>query len=289
MEQLQRDSDAAVVAATGFLDPLEVFFELAARREGSAVDPLQHRVVLVTAPVGARDLEQLPRADLVAALDVGPAAQIREVAVAEDGDLLAFGDVVETGELEVFAQVPEQRPGLLARHHLAREARVLGDDRAHLLLDPLEVLGREGALHQKVVLELLGMIAAPDVDLGLGEQALHCIGHDVFGGVSDDLAGRRVAVGHDLEGDVLRERLAQVDEAAGDAAGERSASEPRTDPLGNGEDRRALGDRQRLAVRQANADLGHGRGRFILSMSSKPVSRSGPGPRRSRSCRIGIW
>jgi hypothetical protein len=41
--------------------------------------------------------------------------------------------------------------------------------------------------------------------------------------VSDDLAGRRVASGHDLEGDVPLQRLAQVDQAAVDAAGERVA------------------------------------------------------------------
>jgi hypothetical protein len=44
--------------------------------------------------------------------------------------------------------------GLLAAH-LSRSNSVLGDDAPHLGLDPLEVLGREGAREAEVVLELL--------------------------------------------------------------------------------------------------------------------------------------
>ena len=53
---LQKD---AVVSSLGFLEVVQVFVELFLGREGHAVDTLQHRTMLVAAPVGAGHGEKL--------------------------------------------------------------------------------------------------------------------------------------------------------------------------------------------------------------------------------------
>ena len=85
--------------------------------------------------------------------------------MAEDRDLGVLGDVANARDLELLAHLLEERNGLGAPHDLALERGLLREDHAHLLLDGLEILGRERALEQEVVLELLGVIAATDVDL----------------------------------------------------------------------------------------------------------------------------
>jgi hypothetical protein len=101
-EQLELGTDAPVVALLGGFDPREVLGELLRVLERDAVDALQHLVVLVAAPIRARQLGELPRADLPGALHVRAAAQVDEVAVAEDGDVLARGDVGEPRDLQVL-------------------------------------------------------------------------------------------------------------------------------------------------------------------------------------------
>ena len=99
--------------------------------------------------------------------DVRTAAEVHEVAVPEDRDLRLLGNVCEARELELLAHGPEEVGRSVAREHLALEARALGEDRVHLLLDPLDVLRREGFLDEEVVLELLAVVGAAGVDLGV--------------------------------------------------------------------------------------------------------------------------
>ena len=53
---LQEDS---VIAPLGLFQVVQVFVELFLSRESHAVDPLQHRTMLVAAPVGAGHAEKL--------------------------------------------------------------------------------------------------------------------------------------------------------------------------------------------------------------------------------------
>ena len=63
-EQVELGAEAAVVAALGFLEPVQVLGERGLRFPGAPVDPLEHRAVLVAPPVRARDLRELERAQL---------------------------------------------------------------------------------------------------------------------------------------------------------------------------------------------------------------------------------
>ena len=92
------------------------------------------------------------------------------------------------------------------------------------------------------------MIAASGVHLGVWKQPLDGVRHHVLCRVADHVARVGVAIGHDLEGDIFFEGLAEVDEAAIDAPGDRGLGEARADLLGSRENRRAMGHRQRLPV-----------------------------------------
>ena len=80
-EEVELAAEPAVVAPLGLLQPRQVGVELLLRRPGRAVDALQHRPLLVAAPVGAGDGEQLEGADLARAGDVRAAAEIEELAL----------------------------------------------------------------------------------------------------------------------------------------------------------------------------------------------------------------
>ena len=92
------------------------------------------------------------------------------------------------------------------------------------------------------------MVAAPRVHLGIREEALDGVRHHVLGGVADHIAGIRVALGHDLERNVLLEGLAEVADTAVDASGNRGLGEAWADLLSDREGRRAMRHRQRLPV-----------------------------------------
>ena len=67
-----------MVALGGFLEPDEMGVELLLVEPGGAVDAAQHRVLLVAAPVSARDARQLERLriELAGGGEVRPAAQV---------------------------------------------------------------------------------------------------------------------------------------------------------------------------------------------------------------------
>src|ERR1700685_621010 len=88
-----------MVAVLRLLDLLEVLGELLLRGEGGAVDALELLVLLVAPVVGARDREELEGLDLRAVPDVGARAQVHELAVLVERDLLPLGNVGEAPEL----------------------------------------------------------------------------------------------------------------------------------------------------------------------------------------------
>ena len=97
-----------------------------------------------------------------------------------------------------------------------------------------EIVGRERALDQEVVLELLacgrcGRRRSARRERGASRRRPSRARPS--GGSRRRPAGSRRR--HDLERDVARERQAQVDQPAVDAAGERGAREPRADALGD--------------------------------------------------------
>ncbi len=198
LEQLERLAQHAVVALARLLQPVEVLLELVLAEVGRGVDALQHLPLLVAAPVGAGDGEQLEVLEPRRVLDVRPPAQVHEGAVGVGGDdLVAPLEVVQPLQLERI--VGEADACLRQRHLLALEGELLRHHLPHLGLERLEILGGERALHLEIVVEPL-LDGGAEADLGLGAQAAHGRGEDVRPGVAQHGEGARILVGDDHEG-----------------------------------------------------------------------------------------
>jgi len=76
-----------VVALLDLFQPRKVLVQLVLRREGDAVDALEHLVLLAAAPVRARDREELERLELRRRRNVRPAAEVRELPLLVDRHL----------------------------------------------------------------------------------------------------------------------------------------------------------------------------------------------------------
>ena len=216
-EQVELDAEPAVVALLGLLAPPQVAVELLLGRPGRAVDALEHRPLLVAAPVRPGGAEQLERPDLAGARDVRAAAQVDERTLpVERGRrhrravaLRRGQQVVDDLDLERLVVLDLER-ARLGRRQLAQLERVVGGDAlAHPRLDRGQVVGRQRAGQLEVVVEAV-IDDRPDPELRAGEQVEHRLGQDVRGGMAHrpELAGGAVihelvgrpALGH-LEGD----------------------------------------------------------------------------------------
>ena len=77
-EQVELDTELAVIALLGFFEAVQVLGERFLRLPRGAVDALEHRALLVAAPVRARDLGELERAEPLGRRHVRAAAQVDE-------------------------------------------------------------------------------------------------------------------------------------------------------------------------------------------------------------------
>ena len=186
-----------MVALPRLLHLIEVAPQLFAVAPGRAVDALQHRVLLVAAPVGPGHAEKAEGVghDLAGVLDVGPAAEVLERVMLVGADDRLFGHLVAVFvDLSLVESVDEfQLVGLVGKE-LARlagadlaigEVVLAADDLAHALLYRLEVVGAESARRAffveteiEIVVETV-LDRRPDGVLGVGIEFQHGLGHDV--------------------------------------------------------------------------------------------------------------
>ena len=200
-----------LLAELGLLDEGEVLLHLSGRRKPRPVDALEHLVVLVAAPVGARHVEQLEGLDLARCRNVRPAAQIGEAALrVETHRLDVGGEVVDQFHLVGLALLLEELHGLFPAHFAAREGLVLGGDLRHARFDLLQVLGREGRLVVEIVVEAV-LDGGADRHLDVREDVLHRLGHDVGDAVAQNAHAFRGVDIDGLDGPVLRHRAREVD------------------------------------------------------------------------------
>src|SRR5436853_1467728 len=80
-EQVELDTELSVVAPLGFDEPVQMLFECRLRLPRRAVDALEHRALLVAAPVGAGDLRELEDTDPAGRRDMRAATQVDEAHV----------------------------------------------------------------------------------------------------------------------------------------------------------------------------------------------------------------
>lgn len=238
-EEVELVAELAVVALLGLGEEVEVGLQLLLRRPRGAVDALEHRVLLAAAPVGGRVAHELERRDVAGGGQVGASAEVLpaqvaglRVQVVVDGQLAAAHlDVravvggrgtLDADELQLVRLVGELLAGRLVGDDAAGEALAALLDLLHLLLDGLEVIGGEGAGHVEVVVEAV-LDRRADAQLGLGEQLLHGLRHDVRGRVAQDVEAVRGGDLHRLDGLAALHLVREVLELARDARGDDGA------------------------------------------------------------------
>ncbi len=214
VEEVHAAPDLAVVAALGFLDALQIGFELGLGGPGGAIDALQLGVVLVAAPIGAGQLGQLEGlAHMARGRQVRPTAQVLPVSLVIDRDRLAGRDALNDLGLVGLAHGVEVGDGRIAVDHFARDLFVAVDDLAHARLDRRQVVQGEGLVAGEVVEEAVLDIGA-DGHLGSGEQLLHRLGQQVGGVVADHLQGFGGVAGDDLDRPGALDRPVEVAQLA---------------------------------------------------------------------------
>lgn len=238
-EQVELDAELAVVALLGLGEEVEVGLQLVLRRPRGAVDALEHRVLLAAAPVGGGVAHQLERGDVAGGGQVGAPAEVLPAQVAGlgvevvvDGQLAAAhldvravvgrGRTLDADEFELVGLVRQLLAGRLVGDDAAGEALAALLDLLHLLLDGLEVIGGEGPGDVEVVVEAVPDRRA-DAQLGLGEQLLHGLRHDVRGGVAQDVQAVRGGDLHGLDGLAVLHLVREVLQLTCDARGDDGA------------------------------------------------------------------
>jgi len=194
---------------------------------GSAVDALQHGVVRIAAPVGARHLHQLEAlAELAGSGQVRAAADIEPVALAVDRDLLAFrDDVVDDLDLVVLADLAEDALGLFPVPDLALQWQVALDDLVHALFDLLEILRCEGLVAGKIVVKTV-LDGRADGDLGAGIEFLHGLRHDMRGIVAHQFERFLVLAGDNCQLGILLDDMRGIYQLTIHLAGQRRLGKP---------------------------------------------------------------
>ena len=195
-EEVEGDAQAAVVALLGLLAAPQVAVQLLLRGPDRAVDALEHRPLLVAAPVGAGHAQQGERPDRAGGRHVRAAAQVHERAMGvrrDDrmglpGRIRGAPQVVQDLHLEGLPALLEERPALGRRQLVAHE-RVVGLDRGpHAGGDRLEVVGRQRPGQLEVVVEAVAD-GRPDAQARVGEDPQHRLRHDVRRRVAHRIKG----------------------------------------------------------------------------------------------------
>ena len=201
-EQVQLGPELAVVAPLGLGEHGQVLVLRVTRLPGGAVDPLELRVLLAAAPVRPAAAHQLERRDVPGGGNVRAAAQVLpddltrvRAEVVVDGQLgaahldrlLGLLAALEADQLQLVRFGGQLRAGIIVGDDAPGEPLSLPDDLPHALLDRLQVLRVERAIGVEVVVEAI-LDRRPDAQLGLREQVLDGLRHDVGGRMPQDRA-----------------------------------------------------------------------------------------------------
>ena len=178
---------------------VQVRLQVGRVEEGGPVDARELRAVLVAAPVGAGEREELHRLDRRCVLQVRPAAEVDEVALLVQGDV-ALGRVDEL-DLERLALLLEVGAGLVAARLAPLEDAALGDLAPDLLLEAGQRLFGHGLGELEVVVEAV-LDRRADRHLRPGVEPPRRLGEQVRGRVAQHVEGVGVAAvarGEDLD------------------------------------------------------------------------------------------
>ena len=222
MEQVELRREFAVVALLSLLKAQQMRLEIFLICPGCAVHALQHLVLRVAAPIGARQLHQLEGLrQLARAGQVRAAAKVKPVALLVDRDRFARrDDVVDDPRLVVFADLLERLDGLVLVPDLADDGIVGINNRPHLGFDLFEILRRERLFAGKIVIEAI-IDDWANRDLRVGIQLLHRLGEHMGRIMADQFEAFGIIRRNEFDLRVAVERAHQISQLAINPGGER--------------------------------------------------------------------
>ncbi len=281
VEEVHLLTDAAVVAALGFLQLVQIGFQFLRVAPGGAVDAAEHGVAVVAAPIGPGGFHQLEGgADVARAAQMRAAAEVQPLALAVDGDGLVRGQVADELGLEALALGLEQSDGILAGQNFAGKGRIGGDDLAHLGLDGGEVVGGEGLVAGEVVIEPV-LDGRADGDLRARVERLHSLRQHMRRVVADEFQRGFVLAGDEFDGGIIRDFARHILFRAVDDHGQRRAGEAGTD---GGGDFRARHRALEFSFRTVGeGDYGH----VLVLVMAAPYGRAASTCATARSLKAG--
>jgi len=159
---------------------------------------------------------------------VGAAAEIDEIALAVERDLLAFGNRRDDFGFVLLSHVAEELDRFVAPHHRAFDFDVPLRELAHALFDRSEILRRERPFVRKIVVKAV-LDDRADRHLRVREKLFDGVREQVGARVADHIEAVAVLVRHDRDIGIGIDDVGCVDEPAIHAARERGLRQPRTD------------------------------------------------------------
>ena len=158
-------------------------------------------------------------------------AKIDERSLAVDRDRLARGDALDDLRLVLLADAAKELHRFGAVPDLALNGLVAGHDRAHPFLDPFEIVGGERLVAGEVVVEAV-LDGGPYGDLSPGMELLDRLREDMRRIVAQEVDPVGFGPGDDGRADIGVDDGGEVAQLPVDAHGDRVASEPPADGLG---------------------------------------------------------
>ena len=212
-EQAQLFAELAVVALAGLFQTGEICLQFLLVGKGGAVDAGEHLPLFIAAPVGTGHPQQLEHLEPGRIGHVRTAAEVDERTMAIEAHPVDV-HVAEQLDLVTLTQSLEKADRLVPPHLFAHEGQAGSDDLGHLGLDLFEILRRKGLVPVEIVIEAV-FDGRTDGDLHLvAVQFLDGQGHDVGGGMAENLESRLGRHGHRFDDGILGERRGQFQQPA---------------------------------------------------------------------------
>ena len=139
-----------------------------------AVNPLQHLILAITAPIRASELHKLEYLELSSRWYVGATAEVSKFALGVKRDLFILRNTGNDLGFIDFTLLFEKLNRLITRHHMTNDGLIFLCQLQHFFLKGSQVIWGEGSVIREVVIEAV-LNHRTNGDLRIGEQFFNSI------------------------------------------------------------------------------------------------------------------
>ena len=201
-EEVEFGAELPVIAAFGFLDAVEMRFELLLSEECHRINALELGIAFLTLPVSAGDVHQFERLDALGRRNVRATAEIDELPGGVEGNHRLGGLFFDQFALKNLVALLVEIESLGLGDKLALVRQILRREFVHLLFDFCEVFLGEGLLAQEFI-EKAGVNGRTDAELYVWIQLHNGSGEQVGRGMAEHKERIGIFFCEDLQLDVV--------------------------------------------------------------------------------------